>query len=389
MDKYIAVVGFVQSLFGILIFSTKRPKHLSFHLLTVWMVFIAIFLGARLLPFEVVEYFKPGIFPFMFLTGPLLYFYVRSLTVENFQLKPIHLIHSIPFLLVSLHRSTINVVPIASPSDLAENPSYLYNKIYYSFLIISVFAYWFWGLKLIFKHRKNIPLYFSNYSGKNTLNWLIFVLTLFLVLFIANFSAFFVQNVLELAIIRFTSLSFNLTVFTFIMIYFGINQSVIYEKEKRRPFIQQQISHSNVSEINKYAGSALNEEQVFELTETVINYLRNNKPYLNPEYSLQMMVDDLNIPRHKLSQVINRSQNKNFYKFINELRIEEVKEMLVNRAYKHYSVLGIAVECGFNSKTSFNRIFKEETGFTPTEYKRNIFNQKGSNSSVDTPQKNK
>ena len=371
MDKTIATVGFVQSLFGILIFSTKRPRHLSFVLLTIWMVVIAIFLGARLLPFEVVEYFKPGIFPLMFLTGPLLYFYVSSLAVENFRLKPIHLLHIIPFLLVSIHRSNIQVVPIAGPPGLTDNPNYIYNKIYYSFLIISVFVYWFLGLDLILKHRKNIPLYFSNYSGKNTLSWLIFVLTLFLALFIVNFSIFFVQNVLELWIFRLPSLSFDLTLFTFIMIYFGMNQSAIYEKEKvqSNDYVQNDPTNSRES---KYIGSALDDEELSVLTETVIKYLRNKKPYLNPEYSLQMMVVDLNISRHKLSQVINRSQKKNFYKFINEFRLEEVKEMLVDPAYAHYSVLGIAMECGFNSKTSFNRIFKEETGFTPTAYKRNF-----------------
>ena len=347
-------------------------------LLTFWMIIIAIFLGARLLPFEVVEYFKPGIFPIMFLTGPLLYFYVSSLAIENFRLKPIHLLHIIPFLLVSIHRSTISVVPIAGAPDLTDNPNYLYNKIYYSFLIISVFVYWFLGLDLILKHRKNIPLYFSNYSGKNTLSWLILVISLFLVLFIANFSMFFVQNVLELGIIRFTTLSFNLTLFTFIMIYFGMNQSAIYEKQNLQSKNWQEKVHLGISG-QKYVGSALTEEQLEELSETVINYLKNKKPYLNPEYSLQMMVDDLNFSRHKLSQVINSSQKKNFYKFINEFRIEEVKEMLVDPAFEHYSVLGIALECGFNSKTSFNRIFKEETGFTPTEYKKQILNQKGSN----------
>ena len=130
MDKTIVIIGFVQSLFGILIFSTKRPGHLSFVFLTIWMVVIAIFLGARLLPFQVVEYYKPGIFPLMFLTGPLLYFYVSSLAVENFKLKTIHLLHIIPFVLVSVHRSTISVVPIAGSPDLIENPNYLYNKIF-------------------------------------------------------------------------------------------------------------------------------------------------------------------------------------------------------------------------------------------------------------------
>ncbi|MDP2159745.1 MAG: hypothetical protein Q8K02_04640, partial [Flavobacterium sp.] len=82
MDKTIAIVGFVQSLFGIIIFVSKRPRHLSFVFLTIWLAVIAIFLGARLLPFQVVDYFKPGIFPQLFLFGPLLYLYLSSLTIE-------------------------------------------------------------------------------------------------------------------------------------------------------------------------------------------------------------------------------------------------------------------------------------------------------------------
>lgn len=104
----------------------------------------------------------------------------------------------------------------------------------------------------------------------------------------------------------------------------------------------------------------------------MFQYLKGKKPYLNPDYSLQMMAEDLNISRHKLSEAINNGQKKNIYKLINEFRVEEVKEMLVNPAFNHFTVLGIGLECGFNSKTSFNRIFKEETGLTPTEYKRAI-----------------
>jgi len=122
----------------------------------------------------------------------------------------------------------------------------------------------------------------------------------------------------------------------------------------------------------RYSRSSLNKKQIEELTNTVFQYLKNKKPYLNPDYSLQMMAEDLNISRHKLSEAINNGQKKNFYKLINEFRVEEVKEMLVNSAFSHYTVLGIGLECGFNSKTSFNRIFKEETGLTPTEYKRTI-----------------
>jgi AraC-like DNA-binding protein len=151
------------------------------------------------------------------------------------------------------------------------------------------------------------------------------------------------------------------------MVYFGINQSVIYEQPPKGFLKHRENSHVNFSR-EKYVGSPLSEQQIDELLKTILNYLKINKAYLNPDYNLQMMADDLNISKHKLSQIINSGQRKNFYKFINEFRIEEVKEKLTDSSYKHYSILGIAMECGFNSKTSFNRIFKEETGLTPTEF---------------------
>ncbi|WP_044240159.1 helix-turn-helix domain-containing protein [Flexithrix dorotheae] len=376
MYDIVRVIGFVQSLFGVLIFLTKRPKHLSFVFLTIWMGLIAVHMGAGLLPFQVVEFFRPGVFPIMFLTGPLFYLYISSLAIEDFKIKPIQLLHLIPFLLVVIHRSTIRGVPISGIPDLTENPDYIYNKIYYSFLMISVFAYWFFGLKLILKHRKNIPLYFSNYNSKNTLTWLIFVLSLFLVLFITSFFTFFMSKVLELEIARYSTLSFNLTIFTFIMVYFGINQNAIYEKpamrfKKPKPEVQANNSAP------KYIGSSLTSAQIESLSKSINNYLKEQKPYLNNQYNLQMMADDLDISKHNLSQVINSGQKKNFYKFINEFRVEEVKEKLMDPSYKHYSILGIALECGFNSKTTFNRIFKEETGYTPTEYLKNKLPQKG------------
>jgi AraC-like DNA-binding protein len=318
------------------------------------------------LPFQVVDYFKPGIFPLLLLFGPLLYFYVSSLAIENFKFKPNHLFHLLPLLLVAIHRSTIEVVSISNNSYLTENPAYIYNKIYYVLVIVSMFVYWVFSVKLILKHRKNVPFYFSNYSKKNTLTWLIFVVFIFLLFFIIDFVGSYLEVVLKMDFIIFPGLSSNLTLFSFIMIFFGINQSVIYKFEKEEP-----LPFGSDSD-KKYARSTLNENQIEEINSTVYGYLQSKKPYLNSEYSLQMMADDLGISRQNLSQVINTGQKKNFYKLINEFRVKEVKEKLYDSSFSHYSILGIAFECGFNSKTSFNRIFKEETGFTPSAYKKSL-----------------
>lgn len=366
MRETIAIIGFIQSLFGVLLFVAKRPKHLSLTLLSVWFLLIAIFLGAGLLPFEVVDYFKPGIFPINFLFGPLLYFYVSSLAIEDFRLKKIQLLHVIPLLAVCIHRSTIDAVSISSSSNLVENPSYIYNKVYHILLIISMFIYWIFSVKLILNHRKNIPFYFSNYSQKNTLSWLIFVVLIFLLVFLSDLLLFAIAKVFDLKVVEFLSLSANLTAFTFIMVFFGINQSVIYKFSKEEKDLLKNESEE------KYKRSGLGDKEIEDINSQIFNYLEIKKPYLNTEFSLQMMVDDLGISRQNISQVINTGQKKNFYKLINGFRVKEVKEKLLNPKYEHYTILGIAFECGFNSKTSFNRIFKEETGLTPTEYKKTL-----------------
>ena len=367
MAELIIIIGFVQALFGILIFISKRPRHLCFSILTIWLSIIAVFLGAQLLPFEVVDYFKPGIFPIIFIFGPLLYFYVSSLTIEDFKLKLNHIWHLIPLALISIHRSTIDAVSVSSSTNIAENPAFIFNKIYFILLIISTFIYWIFSVKLILIHRKNIPFYFSNYTSKNTLNWLVFVVLIFLLFFVAQLFVSSIEKVFDTNLIKFPILFTNLTIFTFIMVFFGINQSVIYNSKKQN---RERIIDISVP---KYTNSALNKKQIEELNITVFSYLKSKKPFLNPEYSLQMMADDLSISRQKLSQTFNIGKQKNFYKIINEFRIEEVKQMLNNPDFNHFSVLGIAFECGFNSKTSFNRIFKEETGFTPSTYKKSIF----------------
>jgi AraC-like DNA-binding protein len=332
------------------------------------LALIAIFLGTGLLPFQVNEYFKPGIFPILFLFGPLLHLYLSSLTIENFRWKPVFLFHLVPFIVVCVHRSIVGVIPFNSPSDQSGNPSYIYNKIYYSVFILTLFFYWVLSMKLVLRHKKNIPNNFSNYTPKNTLNWSIFVLSLFLVFFVVDFSLFYLNNVLKINVPTLSLLSFNLTLFTFIVIFFGINQNAIYPA-REVDFIEDPVVKEAVS-ANKNDRKVLDDRQIKELSETIFQYLKSRKPYLNPDFSLQMMVDDLNISREKLSYFINNNQGKNFYKFINEFRVEEVREKLLDASLNHYTVLGIGLECGFNSKASFNRIFKEETGLTPSEYKK-------------------
>jgi YesN/AraC family two-component response regulator len=96
--------------------------------------------------------------------------------------------------------------------------------------------------------------------------------------------------------------------------------------------------------------------------------MQESKPYLRNELTLQELAKKLKIPRHYLSQIINDRLNQNFYTFINEYRVNEAKSLLLDPRFRHYSILAVALDSGFNSKATFNAVFKKQCGMTPSEF---------------------
>ena len=94
--------------------------------------------------------------------------------------------------------------------------------------------------------------------------------------------------------------------------------------------------------------------------------------YRDAELSLPSLAEKLDIPTHELSRIINVALRKNFNDFINEYRVGEVTQKMPDPAYDHITLLGIAFDCGFNSKTTFNRTFRQMTGKSPAEYKNQL-----------------
>ena len=103
--------------------------------------------------------------------------------------------------------------------------------------------------------------------------------------------------------------------------------------------------------------------------------MSRKKLFLNPELSLAEVSAELLIPKHHLTQAINTELGKNFYAYINELRVTKFMEMVADPKYKDYTFLAIAFECGFNSKSTFNSVFKRITGFTPSDYLQSLGRQ--------------
>ncbi|MES1219331.1 MAG: ABC transporter permease, partial [Bacteroidota bacterium] len=103
-----------------------------------------------------------------------------------------------------------------------------------------------------------------------------------------------------------------------------------------------------------------------------------NPYYQDPDLSLSSLAEKLSLSPHELSRVINTAFKKSFSDFINEYRVRDAARKMQDPAYDHITLLGIAFESGFNSKTTFNRIFKQMTGKSPTEYKNQVKNERPS-----------
>lgn len=97
--------------------------------------------------------------------------------------------------------------------------------------------------------------------------------------------------------------------------------------------------------------------------------MEKNKPHFNEGITIEEIADAFNIPYHHLSIVINNLHKKNFFDFIDDYRISEVLDILNRSKNETVNILTIAFKCGFNSKSTFNRVFKNKMRTTPTMYK--------------------
>ncbi len=117
-----------------------------------------------------------------------------------------------------------------------------------------------------------------------------------------------------------------------------------------------------------YQHSGLGSTQAEVIFAQLSKHMKEVKPFLNADLTLDQLANQLGVPPHQLSQAINQQGGTNFFLLVNTYRVEVIKERLIDPAYSSFSILGIAQDCGFRSKSTFNKIFKDITGETPSAY---------------------
>lgn len=128
--------------------------------------------------------------------------------------------------------------------------------------------------------------------------------------------------------------------------------------------------NESAGSIQKYSKSSLTKSQIQEFKDAINSYFEKERPYLDIDFSFRQLSQTLHISTHQLSETFNKGFGKTYPQLVKELRIEEAVKRLQDEKYAHLSIYGIALDCGFNSKSAFNQAFKEITGFTPTGFKK-------------------
>lgn len=331
----------------------------------IWMLLIAVHLYLFYLSYS------NQIFELPFLLGielpmPLFYsvfllFYVGSMTEQIPKKKWTLSLHFLPIIASYLYLITFFILPVDQKIYVYEHKGLGFENY---MLVVDVFyplhglLYIIWSLKLLNKHKRNIKRQFSNLEKIN-LRWLRVLIYCTAVLW--TLVLFLPDTYIFVAIV----------LFVFIISFFGIKQDRIFAHGKldTTPIIQEKKVELPTK---KYAKSGLTEEQSEKIYKQLINLLTEDKLFQNGELTILELANRLETKANYLSQIINEKENKNFYDFINNFRLMAFKAMVTDQNHKKFTLLAMAYECGFSSKSSFNRYFKKTMEQTPTEYVNQI-----------------
>jgi AraC-like DNA-binding protein len=308
--------------------------------------------------------------------APLIFLYVKSITTSKFKFKKIYWWHfSLAFIVVA-YRFSIYTYDAIQPGfndvqngilKLNLDEAYTQDILYYieaPFMLI----YLAFTFQLFYNYRKKIIQYFSNIY-KLELNWILSFLVLFSILFLYGT----IQDIIGS---HFTSLGYDdrwwlSLLAALVTLYIGVKG--YFTDTSKLNKLSFKFSPETIGipeETNNFENTKIPDSDI----EIVKNLMEVGKAYLNPELNLSDLAKMANMSRGQLSEIVNSGFNKNFNDFVNSYRVKAFKAMLKEKKHEQLSLLGIAQDCGFNSKATFNRVFKKLTGHSPTEYLKTKLN---------------
>lgn len=353
------LAGTFIAIFLILLLATKRKGQADWVLMG-WLTVLSIHTALYYL--DVTDQIKnyghlAGVsIPFPLLHGPLLFLYT-TLLIDPLKNAWRYWWHFAPFLIINLALLPFYQLPVVQKVYIFENEGVGYESFVFInsiLILLSGLTYATICLVMIRKHKASIKNKLSSIEGK-TLDWLLF-LTLGLGI------------IWLLVAIGMNDLIFSGVVLFIILIgIFGIRQHSIFSNQPN----DNTDDPLNLT-TKKYEKSGLNDQNKIELVRRLEQLITEDKPFLEPELSLDELARRVHAQPNYLSQVLNEHFQLNFYDFINSKRVDEFCLKMNDPRFSHYKLVEIAYQSGFNSKSSFNRNFQRFKKTTPSDYKRHL-----------------
>jgi len=363
MDKLfdsLTYFGLFQGLFllTILIFGKQYRKQINGYLVFLIIVIVIGLLGRALLLLEIFGY-EPRLMTIsefsILLFGPAFALFVRS-SLKHLPFKKQDLLHFIPACLHIIY--LIKYFILASDETL--NSRYASGELIKIVLILGTIGlivnigYWVWSWMLLTNFKTKIVNELS-YSIKSRF------LTMFLIAigiclafwFTIILITFFEYELMARVIYNFVWISL-----TIIILFVGFHS-----------FTQPELFNIEFgSAKTKYTQSKLKHEDIQSLKEVLEQLMQTKKPYLNKKLLKTELAELLGVNNPEMARLLNEGIGMNFFEFVNYYRIKEFIELVESKKFKNFTFMAIASEAGFNSKSTFNKAFKDIMGKTPRQY---------------------
>lgn len=329
-------------------------------LILLTLVVAFIMLGKIVIPkLEVRWFLRLGFFldTLMLLIGPFLYEYIRRLMFRETQLYRLPIRHLVPALFsFGFFLSNLLVFDISIPQFNASLSLKLFILGLELASIVLLGFYVFKSFKLISVFEKNQMLELS-YGQRissyiKTLLWAMIVFLIFWSLSYVNVYFLKIPSLLFSNDIMW--LSFGVVVYT--VGFYSLVQPEIFRVPLKK------------NEPGAESKQRLDGHQAAELNERLHTYLTEHQVFLQPDLNLSGLAAQVGTTSNNLSWVINNLHGKNFHELINKYRIEAFLKRIEQNDHKNYTLLSLAIEVGFNSKSTFNKSFKKIKGQTPSTY---------------------
>ena len=372
-DIFFILVIFQLLFISIFLFIHDKGKRTSNRLLGFFFLTICLNLTDNFLLIKSFYFAYPSFALWsvwmILLLGPLLFLYTKSILQKDFLFSIRNIVHFAPFACLFIITEAIFLYQPRSVKLTMLHNIVLRRLPPYSYWApgIMFLQYYFYiaaSLRLIQQFRKLAKEQFSNQQRTN-LSWLTSTIIIFTVcMTISTLNAFIGLTPLG----KYFYLIFIILIF---MLFLFINRVLLKVLQNPGIFaVLEEDGQGRAGLQHKYAQSLLKPSENKIFLERLELHMNKNKPYLEPDLTLDQLAGQLETRPKILSQAINELLKQNFFDFINRHRIEEAKRLLTNPDDKKITVQEVLFDVGFNSKSSFNTLFKKHTGLTPTEFKR-------------------